>query len=235
MNGEVVHAQGGRRSGYRPIRSALCAVSEPRAVVAAFLQVHDFTTIYVADLDAIVREAAQVNTIASLTEAFPRVEFWLDAGLRQTADLKPWLAMPGVRLVVGSESLASVDDYVGIVASLGKHGENQPLILSLDSKSGRQLGPASLFTSPELWPRDLIAMNLDTVGAGSGPDLTGLRRWRQLAPAHRVYAAGGVRSPADLKVLAEEGAAGVLIASALHDGAISQDDLRLAISRNNHD
>jgi phosphoribosylformimino-5-aminoimidazole carboxamide ribotide isomerase len=227
MNGEVVHAQGGKRSGYRPIRSPLCASSEPREVVSAFLQLYDFINIYIADLDAIRGDPAQTDSIASLIRAFPQLEFWLDAGFRQTADVQPWQSVPGLRLVLGTESLASIAAYQEIAAGLSKNGaERPPPILSLDSRRGQQLGPAPLFARPALWPRDLIAMNLDTVGSGLGPDLTGIRRWRQLAPAHRLYAAGGVRGPADLKALAAEGIAGVLLASALHKGAIGRHDLR---------
>jgi phosphoribosylformimino-5-aminoimidazole carboxamide ribotide isomerase len=44
-----------------------------------------------------------------------------------------------------------------------------------------------------------------------------------------VYAAGGVRDTRDLQALRDIGAAGVLVASALHNGRIAMQDLeRLA-------
>ncbi len=44
--------------------------------------------------------------------------------------------------------------------------------------------------------------------------------------ARRIYAAGGVRNRADIEALHAAGAAGVLIATALHAGTIKADDLK---------
>ena len=64
-------------------------------------------------------------------------------------------------------------------------------------------------------------MTLGRVGSGAGPDLDRLAAIRARAGARRLYAAGGVRDKADLAALKDAGAAGVLVASALHDGKIS--------------
>jgi phosphoribosylformimino-5-aminoimidazole carboxamide ribotide isomerase len=45
------------------------------------------------------------------------------------------------------------------------------------------------------------------------------------APNHRIFAAGGVRGIADLNRLTELGAAGALLASALHDGSLASKNL----------
>jgi phosphoribosylformimino-5-aminoimidazole carboxamide ribotide isomerase len=46
------------------------------------------------------------------------------------------------------------------------------------------------------------------------------------APEVELLAGGGVRDVADLRALADAGAAGALVATALHSGAIGADDLR---------
>src|SRR5215471_20002462 len=51
----VVHARMGRRDDYRPIRTPLSATSDPVDVTRGLLSIHPFTTLYVADLDAIER------------------------------------------------------------------------------------------------------------------------------------------------------------------------------------
>ena len=48
---------------------------------------------------------------------------------------------------------------------------------------------------------------------------------RRAAPAHKLYAAGGVRDRADLIALREAGIDGALIASALHDGRVVANDI----------
>ena len=59
-------------------------------------------------------------------------------------------------------------------------------------------------------------MALARVGAAAGPDLGGIAAARALGAGKRVYAAGGVRGPEDLRALRGCGAAGVLVASAIH-------------------
>jgi phosphoribosylformimino-5-aminoimidazole carboxamide ribotide isomerase len=68
-------------------------------------------------------------------------------------------------------------------------------------------------------------MTLARVGSGEGPDLARLGQIMGKNPGHRLYAAGGVRDLDDLKGLNDAGAAGVLVASALHDGRIGPDAL----------
>ncbi len=98
-------------------------------------------------------------------------------------------------------------------------------ILSLDFDANGFRGPPELLETPNLWPGTIIVMTLDRVGEDRGPDLDRLRDIIASAEGRRVIAAGGVRHRADLKALAEASAAGVLIASALHDQRIGQKEI----------
>lgn len=71
-------------------------------------------------------------------------------------------------------------------------------------------------------------MTLARVGAFAGPDLALLSAVARRAPGREIYAAGGLRDARDLEALARIGVAGALVASALHDGRLSRDDLRSA-------
>ena len=82
------------------------------------------------------------------------------------------------------------------------------------------MDPAGCWQRPELWPRTVIVMTLDRVGAGSGPDLTTFERLRALAPGRQWIGAGGIRDASDLPAAAAAGASGWLVASALHDGRL---------------
>jgi phosphoribosylformimino-5-aminoimidazole carboxamide ribotide isomerase len=68
-------------------------------------------------------------------------------------------------------------------------------------------------------------MTLARVGSGAGPDLDRLGRIRDAAAGKKVYAAGGVRDAADLVALRRAGIAGALIASSLHDGRLTGDEI----------
>jgi phosphoribosylformimino-5-aminoimidazole carboxamide ribotide isomerase len=67
----------------------------------------------------------------------------------------------------------------------------------------------------------VIVMTLDRVGARAGPDLETFARLRAAAPDRTLIGAGGVRDAADVRAAAAAGAAGWLVASALHDGTLA--------------
>ena len=69
-------------------------------------------------------------------------------------------------------------------------------------------------------------LDLARVGSGTGPDVALVRELSARFPELELLAGGGVRDAADLRALAEAGAAGALVATALHSGALGRDDLR---------
>jgi uncharacterized protein related to proFAR isomerase len=220
--GGVVRALRGERSTYRPIISALAAGSEPvvmaRALLAAAADTRTAPVMYLADLDAIQGRAAQRETIAGLLAALPQLTLWLDAGFAdvpQACALRDSLGAAGerVRPVYGSESVASA-------AALARIADQPDAILSLDSRATQPLDPAGCWQQPARWPRCVIVMTLDRVGAGLGPDLTVFDTLRRLAPEREWVGAGGVRHAADLGAAAAAGASAWLVASALHDGTL---------------
>ena len=74
-------------------------------------------------------------------------------------------------------------------------------------------------------------MTLARVGAGEGPDLQRLAELRARAPDREVFAAGGVRGVDDLAQLREADVAGALIATALHTGTVSAQQLAALADR----
>lgn len=217
--GHVVRAIRGERAAYAPIATPLAAGSAPEAVVAGFLRLFEFDTIYIADLDAIERRGDHAETILALARTFPQVSFWVDSGAAARSDgASLWRAFGLANLapVIGSESLAP-----DCAPDLSHEAR---ALLSLDFRGDNFLGPRALLDNPQLWPPRVIAMTLARVGAFAGPDLALLS---SLAPfARELYAAGGLRDARDLDALAAIGVAGALVASALHDGRLSRADLR---------
>ncbi|SFJ25655.1 HisA/HisF-related TIM barrel protein [Methylobacterium brachiatum] len=208
--GRVVRARRGERSSYAPIETPLAKGSEPAAVARGLLAAWPARTLYVADLDAIIDAAApDLATLDAIARACPGIGLWVDAGFAAFEGVAAFLAAGLGRPVIGSESQSDA----GLVARLGDRA-----VLSLDTRGTERLGPAALHDDPALWPPDVIAMTLARVGAGAGPDLEALQALR--TPGRRVYAAGGVRGPDDLRALREAGIAGALVASALHDGTL---------------
>lgn len=221
MGGRVVQARGGARERYRPLTSGLCPGSEPADVVGGFLGLYPFSTLYVADLDAIEGHGDNGAVIERLRVRFPALDLWVDSGLTGRAACLEWLARDCGTLVLGSESQDGPETLEGLHGSVG----GGRLVLSLDFQGAGFLGPAGLLERPEIWPGRVIAMTLARVGGDRGPDLDRLRRLMKLAPGKRFFAAGGVRNPDDLRNLASLGVAGVLLASAFHDGRIGRSEI----------
>ena len=223
--GVVVHARHGFRHSYAPIVTPLAQTSSPLDVVAGFLTVHPFRTIYAADLDRIEKRGSHDQSLDALCTAFPDVAFWADAGERETNEARSWLARyPRAHLVLGSESL--VDHMV--LEELATDGR---IVLSLDYRGDSFLGPKGLFDAPHLWPARVIVMTLARVGGYAGPDMDRLAEIKRRAPDAMLYAAGGLRGASDLMRLQQAGIRGVLVASALHDGRLTGADIAAAASK----
>lgn len=213
-NGRVVRARRGERSSYAPIETPLAKGSAPDAVARGLLDAWPAAILYVADLDAIIDGAGpDLPALEAIARACPGVTLWVDAGFAESRGVDAFLAAGLGRPVIGSESQADA----ALVMRLGARA-----VFSLDSRGAERLGPAALHDDPALWPPEVIAMTLAQVGAGAGPDLDSLAALRARAPDRRLYAAGGVRGPDDLRALRAAGIAGALVASALHDGTLSR-------------
>lgn len=214
MGARVVRARRGERWRYRPLHSVLCADSHPLAVAEALLDLHPFARLYVADLDAIAGTGNNRRSIARLRRRHPWLELWVDYGIRDASGLRALAPRRRETPVLGSETLHSAQ-----VLRDARHMGCEP-VLSLDFRGPRLLGPKALLNSPALWPHRVILMTLERVGARTGPDLHRLRALPRRTAGRAWYAAGGVRGPQDLERLSAQGAAGVLVASALYDGQL---------------
>ena len=219
--GVVVRARQGLRHAYAPIQTPLSPTSSPLDIVAGLLTIFPFPIFYIADLDRIEGLGDQDASLLALAQAYPGVEFWVDAGVGETGQAQEWLAShPRAHLVLGSESLKSPAILSDLAAS-------DRILLSLDFQGDRKLGPEAIHENPRLWPRRVIAMTLARVGSGAGPDMDRLASLRRQARGVELYAAGGLRGGSDLRRLRQLGLSGVLVASAFHDGHLTPRDLAI--------
>ncbi len=214
-DGIVVHAQGGIRANYQPLKSILTDSVRVEDVIRDLLDWYSFSQLYIADLDAIEYKSHTPQRYSSILEKFPQLTIWLDAGIVGADDSLHYPTSSRLRLILGSETLQEL-------SLLKKQSLKQQLILSLDKKSGKILGDASIAANPLYWPETCIAMSMDNIGRGKGPDFQWLKLLVKKYEEVNWYAAGGVRSERDLQKLSEIGVTGALIASALHTGNLSK-------------
>lgn len=218
--GLVVHATGGNRAAYRPIETPLAASADPLDVTRGLLGVFPFDTLYIADLDGIAGCGRNHDSMCALRSEFAGLEIWIDEGASEANAVAALARMPGVRPVVGSETLPVLERLPELMGA----GAGRAL-LSLDYRSDQLVGPAGLDEQPQLWPDTVIAMTLAAVGMDGGPDLARVATLKRRSRQTRIVAAGGVRGRGDLEALHRAGASAVLVASALHSRKLEADDL----------
>ena len=226
--GAAVHAVRGERERYRPLRSEIVAGSDPVQVTRAVREALGLDELYVADLDAIAGGRGNREVVAALAR---EARVMVDAGVRDAAAVKPLLELGTAQVVIATETLANQ----AVLARLRAELPEASLVLSLDLAAGRvlsrdaelaRLGAAeALARLARSGVREVIVLDLARVGTDAGPDVALVRELCDRLPELELLAGGGVRDVADLRALAEAGAAGALVATALHGGAVGPDEL----------
>jgi phosphoribosylformimino-5-aminoimidazole carboxamide ribotide isomerase len=230
--GLAVHARGGNREHYRPVRAvagAAIAPGDARALARAYVGRLGVTEIYLADLDAIDGLAPQDAEITALAANAPRI--WLDAGVTSPERARHVLSLGAAHVIVGLETLPSYQALAEIC-----HVADGRVAFSLDLRDGEPVVAADGIVRRE--PPHVIAaraasagvgailvIDLARVGAGKGLDFGLIARVRETASALTLLAGGGVRGPEDLTRLADAGCDGALVASALLDGRVGATEI----------
>ena len=230
--GLVVHAVKGERENYRPLQSILCDSPEPGEVARSFRDKLGLTEIYIADLDAIQGTGNHEQIISSLVSQ-EEMQVLLDAGAGDPQAVHSLLELGVKKVIIGAETLSNLDNlrvlHSGIPPS--------QLIFSLDMQSGQILSRCSDLA--ELSPlkvlellqfagwHEVILLDLARVGTGNGIDHTLVSEALRLFPEMELIVGGGISQTSELDWLQAVGVSGVLVASALHTGIISKQQVSL--------
>jgi len=228
--GVAVHAVRGERERYRPVRSRIAAGADPVALTRAVRDRLGLDEVYVADLDAIAGGDGDPGVVAALAR---EASAMVDAGATDAAAAARLLECGAARVVIGTETLPSPAALRRLRDALPE----APIVLSLDLRGGRLLSPdpalaglgaaeALARLAADAGVREAIVLDLARVGSGAGPDLAATAALHARFPEIELLAGGGVRHARDLRALAGAGAAGALVATALHTGAIDAAELR---------
>lgn len=244
----AVRGASGDRERYRPVASRLRGpreedLSDPVALVRAYGEELEATTIYVADLDRLEGRGSHDALVPRLLDSAPGARFLWDAGLTG-ADSLPRALRPAVdagRLapILATETLASLQGLAPWPPAEARRAawpaEAGPVLgLDLEEEGVVARAPdvaaqddaALLRLAARRGLREAILLSLRRVGTGRGLPRERLLRLRREAPGLRLHAGGGIGSAADLDFLQRAGFAGALVAGALHDGSLTPHRLR---------
>ena len=230
-DGVVVHAVKGERKHYHSVESLLSPTADPLVVARAFRDKLGSSELYIADLDAIQGRGDHGQLIAELTQQVG-AKLFVDAGVANAESALRLLAHGVAKVIIGSETLPGWD-ALGRIRGVVPSGR---LVFSLDMQGGRvrSSSPELAALSPlELLERvytdgwqEVILLDLARVGTGAGVDRAMISQARTRFPGLAVLVGGGVRDVEELIELKELGVAGVLLATALHRGVITQKELQ---------
>jgi phosphoribosylformimino-5-aminoimidazole carboxamide ribotide isomerase len=231
LNGIVVHGVRGKREEYQPLQSILCKSVEPLEVARAFKAL-GFSEVYIADLDAITRGSVNFQVFKRIAKE-TGLKLMVDAGVTDLETAQKLLDSGVSKIVVGTETLRS-KSFVGEAVRLFG---SERVIVSLDLKGDKvlvKLGfdgckePVCLLREvKEMGVSGVIVLDLARVGSGEGVNVDFLKEvFEQVAVD--VFVGGGVMDVDDLVELEKLGVSGVLVATALHSGKISIEELKKA-------
>ena len=228
--GLAVHALGGRREEYVPIRLAAGERVDGDAAALARVYVDRLGVpeLYLADLDAIEGGIGALNAGPLGQVVALGVPVWVDAGVTTPAAANAVLEAGASAIIVGLETLPSFDALAAISQA---SGGRRRVAFSVDLRNGMPItlpgveharwSAAEIARSgAERGVGTVIVLDLARVGTGTGPDLELMTAIRRAVPHVALFAGGGVRGADDVDALARAGCDGALVATALLSGAL---------------
>ncbi|HEU4649430.1 MAG TPA: HisA/HisF-related TIM barrel protein [Gemmatimonadales bacterium] len=238
--GVAVHARGGHREAYEPVRSVLLSddcVGDPWALARAYHDSLGAHACYLADLDAIRGgpvQRAVIRDVGAFQTGF-HGELLVDAGVSAPDAALEVLSCGASAVVIGLETLRS---FAALRAVVDAAGANR-VIFSVDLRLGVPMVhpdlQATLGGVPEAaalmaqavdgGATTLLLLDVGRVGTGVGVDLGWISAARRRHPGTRLLAGGGVSTRQDLERMAAAGCNGALVASAIHAGEIHAEDV----------
>jgi phosphoribosylformimino-5-aminoimidazole carboxamide ribotide isomerase len=231
LNGVVVHAVRGKREEYLPIRSVLCTSAKPVDVALAFKSIR-FNQLYLADLDAILSNILNLGLYKQI-KADTGLDLMVDAGIADLEKARKVLESEVSEIIIGTETLNKPDFVRQAIESFGE----DRVIVSLDLKEGKVMSVSEVIRSmdpleaasafQEMGVTRIIILDLARVGTGQGVNLAIVREILEKVKVE-VLTGGGVRDIKDLEPLRQLGVSGALLATALHSGRITVEELNSA-------
>jgi phosphoribosylformimino-5-aminoimidazole carboxamide ribotide isomerase len=231
LGGIAVHAVRGRRKEYQPLKSTLCASTDP-VDVAVVLKSFGFDELYLADLDAITGGYSNFSLFKRIADK-TGLELMVDVGINNLKKAKEVLKNQVSKVIIGTETLPNISFVAKAVEFFGI----EKVVISLDLmggqvlsrlKSGALAEPIALLRGfQDMGVSQIIVLDLTKVGSREGVNLPFLREVLGNIEA-KVFVGGGVRDVKDLVELKDVGVFGVLVATALHSGKISAEGLKQA-------
>jgi phosphoribosylformimino-5-aminoimidazole carboxamide ribotide isomerase len=231
LNGIAVHGIRGERKDYKPLKSILCNSVEPFEIASAFESL-GFGSLYIADLDAIQGKPANYTIYRNIISE-TALKLMVDAGISDTTKAETVLETGVQKIVIGSETLNNLDFVTQSINDFGA----EKVVVSIDLKKGKLLSTSESITSldavtfvkqlSDLGGSQFILLELDRVGTEHGTNISFIKKIMEHTEVE-LMVGGGIHSIQELEELESLGVSGALVATVLHNGKLSVDELKSA-------
>ncbi len=231
LNGVAVHGKQGQRNNYKPLTSKLFTSINPLKIASLF-ESFGFSSLYLADLDAILGNSMNLKLFKLIAQT-SNLDFMVDSAISDLKRGYEVLDAKVSKIVIGSETLQNLD-FVNQAVKL--FGENK-VTISIDQKNGKLLSKSSLISSldvfsfvkklEDLGVTEIILLDLGRVGTEHGVDFGFIQNIVGNTEID-VIVGGGIRSFEELEQLERIGVTGALVATVLHDGTLSVEQIKSA-------
>lgn len=232
-DGIVVQGKAGERENYQAIESRIVADNDqsPLAVAEAFYNKLGIKKLYIADLDAIMKKNENnIDKIKKIKQELPELEIMLDAALVDYKTAQNYLDDFLDYYIIATESLTDLK----YLKKFGSYSEK--IIVSIDLKAGQ------LIHNFKQWEKKktnqiieeikscgfnkFIILDIAAVGTRKGIAAY-IKDLKNSFPELEFITGGGVRDYRDIKPLKRLSFAGVLIATAFHNGSLGRKEVEL--------
>ncbi|MFW9928874.1 MAG: HisA/HisF-related TIM barrel protein [Candidatus Thorarchaeota archaeon] len=224
LNSKAVHALKGERDKYKPLKTYLSESDQPIEIIRKLKHEFKFSTFYIADLDAITKKKPNLKFISEVSK-MKGVEIMIDLGITHYEDLLKFKDYSLDYLIIGLETLGSMEILNEIVNSLG----DRAIIFSLDMYNEKLITgintlkkktPLTIVNEiQDFGISQIILLDLYKVGQKLG-GLSSLYLEIRKQFDGKIYVGGGIKNYQDIEMYFNYHFSGVLIGTALYDGSI---------------
>ena len=231
LNSRAVHAIKGDRENYKPLKSGLFETTDPTNIIKTLNKKYNFNEFYIADLDSILKKKLNIQILKQIGN-IENVKIIIDPGIVTPKEIKNFTQINFRALILGLETIKNLKTINKSIEFLGIN----KVIVSIDMYKGKILSNAKEFKNypmlnviekiEMLGVKTLILLDLFRVGLklGGVPQL-----YIDILQNFNgdIYVGGGIKNLNDILQYKEEGFSGVLIATALYDGTIEIEKLKV--------
>jgi len=231
LNSTAVHAIGGKRESYTPLSSVLIdGPIDPIRIIETYIEKLSVTEIYIADLDAILKNTPNFKILKNVIKNF-NVDILLDPGIKSENDLWKFYELGIKKLILGTETIESIN----LIEKALEIFKQREIIVSIDINNDllltkiqklKNLKPYQFIKQiQKIGVSEVILLDLSRVGKKIGKIPDEFIRIRNNIEISLLIG-GGIKDFRDILEIEKHNFSGVLLATALHEGLIQPQQIK---------